>query len=48
MTVKSAYLEGEIMDAEVNDRLASLASSDDVQKAIIFNSTAFIETGDDG
>lgn len=48
MTVQSAYLEGEIMDGESNNRINSLSSSDAIQKAIIFNSTAFIQTDDDG
>lgn len=42
MTVQSAYLEGEIMDGETNNRINNLSSSDAIQKAIIFNSTAFI------
>ena len=48
MSVQSAYLEGEVMDNEVNTRIQSLSSSDDIQKCVIFNSTAFIETAEDG
>lgn len=43
MTVQAAYLEGEIMDAEVNGRLLSLESFDDIQKGVVFNSSAFIK-----
>jgi len=43
MTVQAAYLEGEIMDAEVNGRLLSLESIDDIQKGVVFNSSAFIK-----
>ena len=46
MTVQAAYLEGEIMDAEVNGRLLSLESFDDIQKGVVFNSSAFIKLDD--
>ena len=48
MTVQSAFLEGQVMDGESNEAIRQLVSSDDIQKAVIFNSTAFIETEDDG
>lgn len=48
MSVQSAYLEGEIMDGEGNNRLMSLATSDEIQKSVIFNSTAYIETTEEG
>ena len=46
MTVQSIYIEDEVMDGDTNARLMSLASSDDVQRAVIMNSTAFIQTND--
>ena len=42
MTVQSAFLEGQVMDGESNQGILNLSTSDDIQKAVIFNSTAFI------
>jgi len=48
MSVQAAYLEGENMEGEDNSRLMSLATYEEIQKSVIFNSTAYIETGEDG
>ena len=48
MTVQSAFLEGVVMDGETNQNILNLASTDDIQKAVIFNSTAFIQTEENG
>ena len=39
MSVYSAYLEGEIMDGQVNSRLMTLSSAEDIQTAIISTCT---------
>ena len=44
MSVQAAYLEGEIMAGEVINRLLFLTTSDEIQKSVIYNSTAYIET----
>lgn len=38
-SVFSAYLEGEIMDGQVNSRLMTLSSAEDIQTAIISTCT---------
>ena len=48
MTVQSAFLESEVMNGESNPGINSLASADDIMKAVIFNSTAFIQTEENG
>jgi Ca2+-transporting ATPase len=47
MSVQAAYLEGEIMENEVNTRLMSLTSTIDIQQSVIYNSTAYIDPKDD-
>ena len=37
-----------MIDGEINAELMRLESSEDIIKAVIFNSTAFINKGDDG
>jgi len=46
MSVQAAYLEGEIMENEVNTRLMSLTSTIDIQQSVIYNSTAYIDPKD--
>merc|ERR1719438_516759 len=38
MTVQSCFVEGQVMNGEKNTGLMQLSSSDDIQKAVIFNS----------
>lgn len=48
MTVQSGYFQDQVMDGETNDALAGLESAQDIKESVIFNSTAFIETTEDG
>jgi len=48
MTVQSIYVEDTVIDGDSNATFMDMASADEVMRGVIFNSTAFIQTNDDG